>query len=77
MAGVDIGQPAGLSAILHPKQSRVAIVAETAGELLIEYLNEIGRPCRRVMIAELNPTTTKLQFQVSTLQEGYDPVTYF
>src|SRR5690242_12793390 len=30
-----------------------------------------------MMIAELNPTTTKLQFQVSTLQEGYDPVTYF
>ena len=30
-----------------------------------------------MMIAELNPATTKLQFQVSTMQQGYDPVTYF
>jgi hypothetical protein len=30
-----------------------------------------------MMIAELNPVTTKLQFQVSTLQEGYDLVIYF
>ncbi len=29
------------------------------------------------MIAELNPATTKLQFQVSAMQFGYDPVTYF
>ena len=36
-----------------------------------------GKPVYDMMIAELNPTTTKLQFQVSTLQEGYDPVTYF
>jgi hypothetical protein len=30
-----------------------------------------------MMIADLNPTTTKLQFQVSALQQGYDRVTYF
>jgi sugar phosphate isomerase/epimerase len=30
-----------------------------------------------MMIAELNPATTKLQFQVSSMQQGYDPVTYF
>jgi len=36
-----------------------------------------GKPVYDMMIAELNPATTKLQFQVSTLQEGYDPVTYF
>jgi sugar phosphate isomerase/epimerase len=36
-----------------------------------------GRPVYDMMIAELNPATTKLQFQVSALQEGYDPVTYF
>jgi len=29
------------------------------------------------MIAELNPATTSLQFQVSTMQKGFDPVTYF
>ena len=36
-----------------------------------------GKPVYDMMIAELNPATTKLQFQVSTMQEGYDPVTYF
>jgi sugar phosphate isomerase/epimerase len=36
-----------------------------------------GKPVYDMMIAELNPATTKLQFQVSTLQQGYDPVTYF
>ncbi len=36
-----------------------------------------GKPVYDMMIAELNPATTKLQFQVSTMQEGYDPVVYF
>jgi sugar phosphate isomerase/epimerase len=36
-----------------------------------------GKPVYDMMIAELNPATTKLQFQVSAKQEGYDPVTYF
>jgi sugar phosphate isomerase/epimerase len=36
-----------------------------------------GKPVYDMMIAELNPATTKLQFQVSTMQEGYNPVTYF
>jgi sugar phosphate isomerase/epimerase len=36
-----------------------------------------GKPVYDMMIAELNPATTSLQFQVSTLQQGYDPVTYF
>jgi sugar phosphate isomerase/epimerase len=36
-----------------------------------------GKPVYDMMIAELNPATTKLQFQVSTMQEGYDPVAYF
>jgi len=36
-----------------------------------------GKPVYDMMIAELNPATTKLQFQVSTMQQGYDPVTYF
>src|SRR5947209_5264793 len=36
-----------------------------------------GKPVYDMMIAELNPATTRLQFQVSTLQQGYDPVTYF
>ena len=36
-----------------------------------------GKPVYDMMIAELNPATTKLQFQVSTMQEGYDPVEYF
>jgi sugar phosphate isomerase/epimerase len=36
-----------------------------------------GRPVYDTMIAELNPVTTRLQFQVSALQLGYDPVAYF
>ena len=36
-----------------------------------------GKPVYDMMIALLDPATTKLQFQVSTMQEGYDPVTYF
>ena len=36
-----------------------------------------GKPVYDMMIAELNPTTTKLQFQVSAMQVGYNPVTYF
>jgi sugar phosphate isomerase/epimerase len=40
-----------------------------------EYID--GKPVYDMMIAELNPATTKLQFQVSTKQQGYDAVTYF
>lgn len=36
-----------------------------------------GKPVYDMMIAQLNPATTKLQFQVSSWQKGYDPVTYF
>ena len=36
-----------------------------------------GKPVYDMMIAELNPATVKLQFQVSAMQQGYDPVTYF
>jgi len=36
-----------------------------------------GKPVLDMMIAELNPRTTKIQFQVSTLQQGFDPVVYF
>jgi sugar phosphate isomerase/epimerase len=36
-----------------------------------------GKPVYDMMIAELNPATTKLQFQVSSWQKGYDPVVYF
>jgi sugar phosphate isomerase/epimerase len=36
-----------------------------------------GKPVYDMMIAQLNPETTKLQFQVSSMQVGYNPVTYF
>jgi sugar phosphate isomerase/epimerase len=36
-----------------------------------------GKPVYDMMIAQLNPATTKLQFQVSSMQAGYDPVAYF
>ena len=40
-----------------------------------EYID--GKPVYDMMISNLNPATTRLQFQVSTLQQGYDAVTYF
>ena len=40
-----------------------------------EYID--GKPVYDMMIAALNPATTSLQFQVSTLQQGYNAVTYF
>ena len=36
-----------------------------------------GKPVYDMMIALLDPATTKLQFQVSTMQQGYEPVAYF
>jgi sugar phosphate isomerase/epimerase len=54
---------AGIAALLHNEG------------FVSEYID--GKPVYDMMIAELNPATTKLQFQVSTLQQGYDPVTYF
>lgn len=36
-----------------------------------------GKPVYDMMIAELNPATVKLQFQIAAMQEGYQPVAYF
>lgn len=36
-----------------------------------------GKPVYDMMIAQLDPTNVKLQFQVSSMQVGYDAVTYF
>lgn len=36
-----------------------------------------GKPVYDMMIAALNPATTSLRFQVSTLQQGYNAVDYF
>jgi sugar phosphate isomerase/epimerase len=54
---------AGIAALLHNEG------------FVSKYIN--GKPVYDMMIAELNPATTKLQFQVSTMQEGYDPLIYF
>jgi sugar phosphate isomerase/epimerase len=56
-------QAAGIVALLHNEGFVSAHVDE--------------KPVYDMMIAQLNPATTKLQFQVSAMQEGYDPVTYF
>src|SRR5579864_3887638 len=57
MACVDIRQDTGLRVVLYPKEARVAIVAEAAGELLIEYFNEMGGRCSRAVnsIAAVGP----------------------
>jgi len=58
------------------KANAAGIVALLHNEGFVsEYID--GRPVYDMMIAELNPATTKLQFQVSAMQFGYDPVTYF
>ena len=56
-------QAAGIVALLHNEGFVSAHIDE--------------KPVYDMMIAQLNPATTKLQFQVSAMQEGYDPVTYF
>lgn len=53
---------AGITALLHNEG------------FVSEHID--GKPVYDMMIALLNPATTKLQFQVSTMQQGYDPVTY-
>jgi sugar phosphate isomerase/epimerase len=62
-AFAEKAHPAGIVALLHNEG------------FVSRYID--GRPVYDMMIAELNPATTRLQFQVSSLQEGYDPVTYF
>ncbi len=54
---------AGIAAVLHNEG------------FVSEHID--GKPVYDMMIAALNPATTKLQFQVSTAQQGYDAVTYF
>src|SRR5271155_3082387 len=57
MAGVDIRQHTGMCVVLRPEQRRIAIVSEAAGELLIEYFNEMGGRCSRAVnaVAEVRP----------------------
>src|SRR5271156_6839846 len=57
MARVDIRQHTGMCVVLRPEQRRIAIVSEAAGELLIEYFNEMGGRCSRTVnaIAEVRP----------------------
>ena len=58
------------------KAHAVGIAAVLHNEGFVsEYID--GKPVYDMMIADLNPSTTKLQFQVSTAQQGYDAVTYF
>jgi sugar phosphate isomerase/epimerase len=62
--------------VFAEKAHAAGIVALLHNEGFVsEYID--GKPVYDMMIAELNPTTTKLQFQVSTMQQGYNPVTYF
>jgi sugar phosphate isomerase/epimerase len=62
-AFADKAHAAGIVALLHNEG------------FVSAYID--GKPVYDMMIAELNPATTKLQFQISSWQKGYDPVTYF
>jgi sugar phosphate isomerase/epimerase len=62
--------------VFAEKANAAGIVALLHNEGFVsEYID--GKPVYDMMIAELNPATTRLQFQVSSMQHGYDPVTYF
>jgi sugar phosphate isomerase/epimerase len=62
--------------VFAEKAHAAGIVALLHNEGFVsEYID--GKPVYDMMIAELNPATTSLQFQVSTLQQGYNAVTYF
>lgn len=62
--------------VFSEKAHAAGIVALLHNEGFVsEYID--GKPVYDMMIAELNPATTRLQFQVSTKQQGYDAVTYF
>jgi sugar phosphate isomerase/epimerase len=62
--------------VFAEKAHAAGIVALLHNEGFVsEYID--GKPVYDMMIAELDPATTKLQFQVSTMQQGYNPVTYF
>jgi sugar phosphate isomerase/epimerase len=54
---------AGIAAVLHNE----GFVSERID----------GKPVYDMMIEQLDPTNVKLQFQVSSMQVGYDPVEYF
>jgi hypothetical protein len=61
--------------VFAEKAHSAGIVALLHNEGFVsEYID--GKPVYDMMIAGLNPATTKLQFQVSAMQQGYDPVTY-
>jgi sugar phosphate isomerase/epimerase len=62
--------------VFAEKAHSAGIVALLHNEGFVsEYID--GKPVYDMMIAALNPATTSLQFQVSTLQQGYNAVTYF
>src|ERR1700676_2147037 len=71
MARVDICQHGGLRVVLHPKQSRVAIVSEAAGKLLIEYFNELGRRYRRA-VASVSRVRPRGSLQISHHQSCWN-----
>jgi sugar phosphate isomerase/epimerase len=62
-AFAEKARDAGIVALLHNEG------------FVSEYI--YGKPVYDMMIAALNPATTSLQFQVSTLQQGYNALTYF
>ena len=62
--------------VFAEKAHAAGIVALLHNEGFVsQYID--GKPVYDMMIAELNPATTQLQFQVSAWQVGYNPMTYF
>jgi hypothetical protein len=74
MASINVRQDTGLRAVLRPKEAGIAIVSEAAGELPIEYFNEMNGWYSRAVnfVAEVRPRDS---LQVRHHQSGWNSFT--
>ena len=72
----DVDRVTGLFNTFAAKAHAAGIVAVLHNEVF-EVTSIDGKRVYDLEIARLDPKTVKLQFQVSTMQDGFDPVDYF
>jgi sugar phosphate isomerase/epimerase len=72
----DVKRVTGLFNTFADKAHAAGIVAVLHNEVF-EVTSIDGARVYDMELAQLNPKTVKFQFQVSTMQDGFDPVDYF
>jgi sugar phosphate isomerase/epimerase len=72
----DVDRVTGLFNTFAAKAHAAGMVAVLHNEVF-EVTSIDGKRVYDMEIARLDPETVKLQFQVSTMQKGFDPVVYF